>query len=174
MSNIEIMIPKEELFKRIKELGKQISEDYQGKTVKLICVLKGGIYFLTELSMNIDEDVPVELDFMAVSSYGNEQVSSGIVKIIKDLDEPIEGQDIIIIEDIIDSGNTLSYLINILWDRKPNSIEVCTLLDKPSRRVVDVEVKYCGFQVPDVFVLGFGLDVEQKYRNLPYIGKMVD
>ncbi len=174
MSSIEVMISRDELFKRIEELGKQISEDYKGKTVKLICVLKGGIYFLTELSMNIDESVPVELDFMAVSSYGNEQVSSGIVKIIKDLDEPIEGQDIIIIEDIIDSGNTLSYLINILWDRKPNSIEVCTLLDKPSRRVKDVDVKYCGFQVPDVFVLGFGLDVEQKYRNLPYIGKMVD
>ncbi len=174
MGNIEVMISKEELFNRIKELGKQISDDYRGRTVKLICVLKGGAYFLTELSMNIDEDVPVELDFMAVSSYGNEQVSSGIVKIIKDLDEPIEGQDVLIIEDIIDSGNTLSYLINILWDRKPNSIEVCTLLDKPSRRVVDVEVKYCGFQVPDIFVLGFGLDVEQKYRNLPYIGKMVD
>ncbi len=172
MDNIEVMISTEELYARIAELGEQISKDYKGKTVKLICVLKGGIYMLTELSKNISEDVTVQLDFMAVSSYGSEQVSSGIVKIIKDLDEPIEGQDVLIVEDIIDSGNTLSYLIDILWDRKPNSIEVCTLLDKPSRRVVDVDVKYCGFQVPDVFVLGFGLDVDQNYRNLPYIGHM--
>ncbi len=172
MDNIEVMISTEDLYARIAELGKELSEDYRGKCIKLICVLKGGIYFLTELSKNIEEDVPVELDFMAVSSYGNEKVSSGVVKIIKDLDESIEGKDVIIVEDIIDSGNTLSYLINILWDRNPNSIEVCTLLDKPSRRVRDVEVKYCGFSVPDVFVLGFGLDVEQKYRNLPYIGRM--
>ncbi len=126
---------------------------------------------MSDLSKEIT--VPLTMDFMAVSSYGNETSSSGIVKIVKDLDESIEGKDVIIVEDIIDSGRTLSYLVQILNDRKPNSIEIVTLLDKPDRRVVDVDVKYVGFEIPDLFVLGYGLDYGQRYRNLPYIGKMV-
>ncbi len=172
MDKIIKMIDTDELFARIKELAKQLSEDYRGREVHMICVLKGGVYFLTELSKNMDEDSRVAVDFMAVSSYGNERVSKGVVKIVKDLDDPIEGKDVLIVEDIIDSGNTLTYLMNILWDRNPRSIEICTLLDKPSRRVKEVDVKYVGFEVPDEFVLGFGLDYDQFYRNLPYIAKM--
>jgi hypoxanthine phosphoribosyltransferase len=127
--------------------------------------------FMADLSKTI-KDIPVTMDFMAVSSYGNETSSSGIVKIVKDLDESIEGKDVIIVEDIVDSGRTLSYLVQILKDRNPNSIKVCTLLDKPERRVIDVQVDYVGFEIPDEFVLGYGLDYMQKYRNLPYIGIM--
>ncbi len=170
---IQVLISQEELHKRIQELGKQLSEDYKGKEIHMICVLKGGVMFMTDLSKEIVMDVPVSMDFMAVSSYGNEQVSSGIVKIVKDLDEAIEGKDVLIVEDIIDSGRTLSYLVQILKERRPSSIKICTLLDKPGRRVVDVDVDYVGFEIPDLFVLGYGLDYLQKYRNLPYIGKMV-
>ncbi|MDF1616481.1 hypoxanthine phosphoribosyltransferase [Petrocella sp. FN5] len=168
---IQVLISQEELTQRIKELGEKISADYAGKEVHLICVLKGGVMFMSDLSKYIS--VPVTMDFMAVSSYGNETSSSGIVKIVKDLDESIENADVLIVEDIIDSGRTLSYLLQILKDRKPESIKICTLLDKPDRRIVDVEVDYVGFEIPDYYVLGFGLDFEQKYRNLPYIGKLV-
>jgi hypoxanthine phosphoribosyltransferase len=168
---IQVLISQEELMTRIKVLGEQISKDYIGKEVHLICVLKGGVMFMSDLSKEIT--TPVTMDFMAVSSYGAETSSSGIVKIVKDLDETIEGKDVIIVEDIIDSGRTLSYLVQILKDRKPSSIKICTLLDKPDRRIVDVEVDYIGFSIPDLFVLGYGLDYEQRYRNLPYIGKMV-
>ncbi|QUH29592.1 hypoxanthine phosphoribosyltransferase [Vallitalea guaymasensis] len=172
MHNIQTLISAEELNARTAELGKQISEDYKGKEVHLICVLKGGVMFMVDLSKQI-QDIPVTMDFMAVSSYGNEVSSSGVVKIVKDLDESIEGKEVIIVEDIIDSGRTLSYLVNILKDRKPNSIKICTLLDKPDRRVVDdVQVDYTGFTIPDKFVLGYGLDYLQRYRNLPYIGTM--
>ncbi|GMQ57534.1 hypoxanthine phosphoribosyltransferase [Vallitalea sediminicola] len=172
MHNIQTLISAKELNARIAELGKQISEDYKGKEVHLICVLKGGVMFMVDLSKQI-QDIPVTMDFMAVSSYGNEASSSGVVKIVKDLDESIEGKEVIIVEDIIDSGRTLSYLVNILKDRKPNSIKICTLLDKPDRRVVDdVQVDYRGFSIPDKFVLGYGLDYMQRYRNLPYIGTM--
>jgi len=170
---IQVLISQEELHTRIQELGKQLSDDYKGKEIHMICVLKGGVMFMTDLSKEIVMDVPVSMDFMAVSSYGNEQVSSGIVKIVKDLDESIEGKDVLIVEDIIDSGRTLSYLVQILKERRPSSVKICTLLDKPDRRVVDVDVDYVGFVIPDLFVLGYGLDYLQKYRNLPYIGKMV-
>lgn len=167
---IKVLISEEELKAKIAELGRQISKDYEGKVVHLICVLKGGVMFMVDLAKEIT--LPVTIDFMAVSSYGNETSSSGIVKIVKDLDESIEGEDVIIVEDIIDSGRTLSYLVQILRDRKPSSLKVCTLLDKPERRVVDVDVAYTGFIIPDLFVLGYGLDYQQKYRNLPYIGEM--
>ena len=169
---IKVLIGQEELKKRTQELGRQLSEDYKGKEIHMICVLKGGVMFMSDLSKEIVKEVPVTMDFMAVSSYGNEYASSGIVKIVKDLDEPIEGKEVLIVEDIIDSGRTLSYLVQILKERKPNSIEICTLLDKPDRRVVDVDVSYVGFEIPDLFVLGYGLDFHQRYRNLPYIAKM--
>lgn len=165
---IETLISEEELEEKIIQVGKAISHDYAGKTVHLICVLKGGAYFMTELSKHIT--IPVTIDFMAVSSYGSETISKGIVKIIKDLDDPIEGRDVIVVEDIVDSGYTLHYLINILSHRKPASIKLATMLDKPSRRVIDVHVDYCCAEVPDKFVVGFGLDYDQKFRNLPYIG----
>ena len=166
---IRVMLDEETVDKRVAEIGAMISEDYKGKNVHLICVLKGGVFFMCELAKRIS--VPVSLDFMSVSSYGGGTVSSGIVKIVKDLDEPLEGKDVIIVEDIIDSGRTLSYLMDIMMKRKPASLKLCTLLDKPERRVVDnVVVDYCGFTIPDEFVVGYGLDYDQKYRNLPYIG----
>ena len=165
---VKVLVPEEDVAKRIKELGEQISKDYAGKQVHLICVLKGGVFFMCELAKRIT--VPVSLDFMSVSSYGSETKSSGIVKIIKDLDEPLEGKDVLIVEDIIDSGRTLSYLIEILKKRNPASIRLCTLLDKPERRVTDVKVDYVAFNIPDEFVVGYGLDYAQKYRNLPFIG----
>ena len=169
MERIEVLLTEEQVDKRIAELGKQISEDYKGKTIHMICILKGGAPFMCELAKRITVDV--SLDFMSVSSYGAGTSSSGIVKIVKDLDEPLEGKDVIIVEDIIDSGRTLSHLIEIFKKRNPASIKICTLLDKPERRVVkDVNVDYVGFRVPDEFVVGYGLDYDQKYRNLPYIG----
>ena len=165
---IKVMISEEDVDKRIQELGKQISEAYAGKQVHLICVLKGGVFFMCELAKRIT--VPVSMDFMSVSSYGDGTKSSGVVKIAKDLDETLEGKDVLIVEDIIDSGRTLSYLLRILKGRHPASIKLCTLLDKPERRVTDVEVDYCCFNIPDEFVVGYGLDYAQKYRNLPYIG----
>lgn len=168
MSYISVMIPEEQLNKRIAELGAQISKDYEGKEIKLICILKGSIFFTTELAKRIT--VPVMFDFMQVSSYGAGTKSSGLVKIKKDLDESIEGQHVIVVEDIIDSGNTLSNLVPMLELRNPADISVCTLLDKPDRREVELDVKYNGFTIPDEFVVGFGLDYDQKYRHLPYIG----
>ena len=166
---IRVLIDEAQVDLRIREIGEQISMDYAGKKVHLICVLKGGVFFLCELAKRIT--VPVTLDFMSVSSYGAGTSSSGVVKIVKDLDESLEGKDVVVVEDIIDSGRTLSYLIEILKKRRPNSIRLCTLLDKPERRVVDnVRVDYCGFHIPDEFVVGYGLDYAQQYRNLPYIG----
>ncbi len=165
---VRVLISEEEIDKRIRELGKQISADYAGKSVHLICVLKGGAFFMCELAKRIT--VPVSIDFMSVSSYGDSTVSSGIVRIAKDLDEPLEGKNVMIVEDIIDSGRTLYYLIDILKKRNPNSIRLCALLDKPERRVKDVRVDYVGYNIPDGFVVGYGLDYAQKYRNLPYIG----
>ena len=166
--NIRILLPEQEVNERIAELGRQISEDYAGKSVHLICILKGSVFFTCELAKRIT--VPVSMDFMSVSSYGAGTESSGVVKIKKDLDEPLEGRDVIVVEDIIDSGRTLSYLVKELGERKPAGIRLCTLLDKPERRVTDVKVDYVGFNIPDEFVVGYGLDYVQKYRNLPYIG----
>lgn len=165
---ISVMLTEEEVDRKIQEIGEQISKDYEGKQVHLVCVLKGGSFFMCELAKRIT--VPVSLDFMSVSSYGSDTKSSGVVKIVKDLDEPLFGKDVLVIEDIIDSGRTLSYLLELLKDRKPASLRLCTLLDKPDRRVVDINVHYTGFQIPDEFVVGYGLDYDQKYRNLPYIG----
>ena len=166
---IRILIPEQEVDAKVKKIGEKISEDYAGKSVHLICVLKGGVYFTCELAKRIT--VPVSLDFMSVSSYGAGTESSGVVKIIKDLDEPLAGKHVLIVEDIIDSGRTLSYLIEILKQRNPADIRICTLLDKPSRRVKkEVVVDYTCFSIPDEFVVGYGLDYDQKYRNLPYIG----
>ncbi len=166
--NVKVLISKEEVDKKIREMGERISKDYEGKEIHLVCVLKGGVFVTCELAKNIT--VPLSIDFMSVSSYGDGTVSSGRVKIIKDLDDSIEGKDVLIVEDIIDSGNTLKYLIDLLNSRKPNSIKLCTLLDKPERRTSDVYVEYVGFQIPDKFVVGYGLDHAQKLRNLPYIG----
>lgn len=165
---IRVLLSEEEVDKKIQEIGEQISKDYAGKQVHLICVLKGGAFFMCELAKRIT--VPVSLDFMSVSSYGSSTKSSGVIRIVKDLDEPLEGKDVIVVEDIVDSGRTLSYLLEMLADRKPASMKLCTLLDKPDRRVVDVNVDYTCFQIPDEFVVGYGLDYAQKYRNLPYIG----
>lgn len=165
---IRELVSEKDVDERIVELGKQISKDYEGKQVHLICVLKGGVFFMCELAKRIS--VPVSMDFMSVSSYGDDTKSSGVVKIVKDLDEAIEGKDVLIVEDIIDSGRTLYYLIDILKKRNPKSVRLCTLLDKPERRVKDVKVDYVGFNIPDEFVVGYGLDYAQKYRNLPFIG----
>ena len=165
---IRVLLTEEEVDEKIKQLGLKISEDYAGRSVHLICVLKGGAFFMCELAKRIT--VPVSMDFMSVSSYGNGTATSGAVKIIKDLDEPIEDKDVLIVEDIIDSGTTLHYLTEILYKRKPASIRICTLLDKPERRTADVKVDYVGFNIPDEFVVGYGLDYAQQYRNIPYIG----
>lgn len=165
---INVMLSEAEVDARISDLGAQISKDYEGKELHLICILKGGVFFACELAKRIT--VPVSIDFMCVSSYGNEKSSSGIVKIVKDLDESLEGKEVLIAEDIIDSGKTLSYLVPVLQKRNPKSIEICTLLSKPDRREAEVDVKYTGFTIPDEFVVGYGLDYAQKYRNLPYIG----
>lgn len=162
------MISEEKVVARIKEIAEQINQDFEGKEVTLICILKGSVFFTTELAKYIK--VPVVIDFMQCSSYGEDTKSSGIVKLAKDLDEPIMGKHVILIEDIIDSGRTLSHLVKLLSHREPASLTLCTLLDKPSRRVTDVEVKYTGFEIPDDFVVGYGLDYAQKHRNLPYIG----
>lgn len=166
--HVRIMLTEEEVDRRIQEIGDQISKDYAGKAVHLICVLKGGAFFMCELAKRIT--VPVSMDFMSVSSYGSSTKSSGVVRIVKDLDEPLTGKDVLVVEDIVDSGRTLSYLLEMLKDRGPKSIRLCTLLDKPDRRVTDVKVDYTCFRIPDEFVVGYGLDYDQRYRNLPYIG----
>lgn len=166
---IRVLLSEDEVNKRISEVAAQISRDYQGKEIHLICILKGGVFFTCELEKRLE--LPVTLDFMSVSSYGNDTKSSGVVRIVKDLDEPLAGKDVLIVEDIIDSGRTLSYLIEVLKQRGPESIRLCTLLDKPERRVKkQVTVDYTCFTIPDEFVVGYGLDYAQKYRNLPYIG----
>ena len=165
---IRVMIPEEEVDSKIEELGKRISQDFAGQEVHLICILKGSVFFVCELAKRIT--VPVSIDFMSVSSYGGNTKSSGVVRIVKDLDEPLAGKHVIVIEDIVDSGRTLSYLLDMLGSRGPEDVRLCTLLDKPERRVVDVKVDYTGFEIPDEFVVGYGLDYDQKYRNLPYIG----
>ena len=165
---VGILIPEDKVDERIAQLGEQISQDYEGRQVHLIGILKGSIFFICELAKRIT--VPVTMDFMSVSSYGAGTKSSGVVKLIKDLDEPIIGKDVLVVEDIIDSGRTLNYLLKNLSSRQPASIRLCTMLDKPERREVDVEVDYQGFSIPDEFVVGYGLDYDQRYRNLPYIG----
>ena len=164
---IRVLISEEEIEERIREMGRQISEFYQGEQVHLVSVLKGGVFFTCELAKRLS--VPVSFDFMSVSSYGAGTKSSGVVKVIKDLDEAIEGKHVLVVEDIVDSGRTLSYLLENLKSRKPKSLRLCTLLDKPERRVTDVHVDYTGFEIPDEFVVGYGLDYMQHYRNLPYI-----
>ena len=161
---IRVLLSEEEVEARIRQIAAKISKDYAGKEIHLICVLKGGVFFTCELAKRIT--VPVSLDFMSVSSYGDDTKSSGVVRIVKDLDQPLIGKDVL----IVDSGRTLSYLIEILKGRNPNSVRLCTLLDKPERRVRDVKVDYCCFNIPDEFVVGYGLDYAQKYRNLPFIG----
>lgn len=166
--HVRVLLAEEDVDRRIQEIGDQISKDYDGKQIHLICVLKGGSFFMCELAKRIT--VPVSLDFMSVSSYGSATKSSGVVKIVKDLDEPLKDKDVLVVEDIVDSGRTLSYLLEMLKDRGPKSVKLCTLLDKPERRVVDVHVDYTCFQIPDEFVVGYGLDYDQRYRNLPFIG----
>lgn len=165
---VRILLQEQEVNQRIAEVAARISRDYEGKEVHLISILKGSVFFSCELAKRIT--VPVTMDFMSVSSYGNDTKSSGVVKIVKDLDEPLDGKDVLIVEDIIDSGRTLSYLIEILKKRNPASLRLCTLLDKPERRVKPVDVDYTCFNIPDEFVVGYGLDYAQRYRNLPFIG----
>lgn len=166
--HIEQLLSEEEVDKRIRELGAQISKEYEGKEIHLISILKGGSFFACELAKRIT--VPVSIDFMSCSSYSGTE-STGVIKIVKDLDEPLEGKNVLIVEDIIDTGRTLSHLFKLLGNRNPADIKLCTLLDKPERRVVDdVIVDYLGFKIPDEFVVGYGLDYDQRYRNLPYIG----
>lgn len=169
---INVLFSEEEVDKKVREIAAQINKDYAGKEIHMICVLKGGVFFMTELAKRIE--IPVTFDFMSVSSYGDGTVSSGTIKIVKDLDHSIEGKEVLIIEDIIDSGRTLSHLVALLKkNRNPKSLEICTLLDKPSRREAEVDVKYTCFTIPDTFIVGYGLDYAQKYRNLPYIGEVI-
>ena len=155
--DISVYLTEEQLNKRIAEIGAQITEKYRGQSVYLICILKGSIFFTTELAKRID--LPMTMDFMSVSSYGGDTKSSGVIKIVKDLDEPLRDKNVIVVEDIVDSGRTLSYLLDMLKARGPKSMALCTLLDKPDRRVIDVKVDYTGFQIPDEFVVGYGLDL---------------
>ncbi len=164
----EVLYTEQQLEQKVQELGRKISEDYQGRNLFVICVLKGAFIFMADLVKHIT--VPLELDFMAVSSYGQSTKSSGVVKIIKDLDVPLDGRDVLIVEDIIDSGLTLSYLIDILERRNAHSVSVVALFDKPARRTVELTPDYTGFTLPDEFIVGYGLDYAEKYRNLPYVG----
>lgn len=164
----KVLIDEKTLVKRVNELGKEITRDYKDLNPLIICVLKGAVLFMSELVQVIDTHI--EMDFMAISSYGSSTRSSGEVRILKDLEKSVEERHILIVEDIVDSGLTLSYLIRLLKDRRAKSIKVCTLLEKPDRRTKDVVMDYIGFEVPDEFVVGYGLDYAEKYRNLPYIG----
>ena len=164
----EVLIDRDVLQRRIQELGEQISNDYTGRDLLLIGVLKGAVFFMADLMRNLT--IPCEIDFMAISSYGDSTDSSGVVRILKDLDINIEGRDVLIVEDIIDSGLTLSYLLRNLEARSPASLEICSLLTKPERREADVPVRYIGFEIPNRFVIGYGLDFAERYRNLPYVG----
>jgi hypoxanthine phosphoribosyltransferase len=166
----EALVPAEDLQRRVRELGEEISRDYHGKDLFLVGVLKGAVFFLSDLMRAID--VPCEVDFMAVASYGSSTDSSGVVRILKDLDATIEGRDVLIVEDIIDSGLTLSYLLRTLKARDPRSLEVCALLTKPERRKVDLPIRYTGFEIPNKFAIGYGLDHAERYRNLPYVATL--
>ncbi|MGE4282122.1 MAG: hypoxanthine phosphoribosyltransferase [Clostridia bacterium] len=163
-----VLLTKEQLLEKTKELGEIISKDYEGKKLMILCVLKGGVIFTTDLIREIS--VPVELDFMAISSYGASTSTSGVVRILKDLETDIDGKHILIVEDIIDSGLTLKYLKELLISRGPESVKICTILNKPARRKVQVDVDYKGFDIPDEFVVGYGLDYAENYRNLPFVG----
>ncbi len=164
----EILFTQEDLKAITKELGEKVTRDYKDKKLYLVTILKGAVVFLTDFMRNVD--LPCEVDFMVVSSYGSGVTSSGNVKIIKDLDVPLEDKDILIVEDILDSGNTLKFVVDMIKKRHPKSVEVCALLDKPSRRIADIQAKYVGREIPDEFVVGYGLDYDEKYRNLPYLG----
>jgi hypoxanthine phosphoribosyltransferase len=166
----EALVPEEELQRRVRELGDEISRDYHGKDLFLVGVLKGAVFFLSDLMRSIE--VPCEVDFMAVASYGSSTDSSGVVRILKDLDATIEGRDVLIVEDIIDSGLTLSYLLRTLKAREPRSLEVCALLTKPDRRKVELPIRYTGFEIPNKFAIGYGLDHLERYRNLPYVAAL--
>ena len=166
----EVLVSEEEITLKVKEMGKQITEDYKGQDLMLIGILKGAVIFMSELAQNIE--LPVQMEFMAVSSYGKSSVSTGEVRIIKDLDFSVEDRNLLIIEDIIDTGYTLSYLIDNLKKRGAKSVKVCTLLDKPDRRKADIHVDYLGFIVPDEFIVGYGLDYAERYRNLPYVAAL--
>jgi hypoxanthine phosphoribosyltransferase len=163
----EALVSQEDLQRRVRELGDEISRDYDGKDLFLVGVLKGAVFFLSDLMRALE--VPCEVDFMAVASYGSSTDSSGVVRILKDLDATIEGKDVLIVEDIIDSGLTLSYLLRTLRAREPRSLEVCALLTKPERREVELPIRYTGFEIPNKFVIGYGLDHAERYRNLPYV-----
>ncbi len=168
----EILVQPDDLKRKVREIGQQISADYAEKDLLLVCVLKGAVFFLADLMRHID--IPCEVDFMAVSSYGSETDSSGVVRILKDLDRPIAGRDVLIIEDIVDSGLTLQYLLRNLGAREPASLEVCALLTKPERRKVELPTRYVGFEIPDKFAIGYGLDVAERYRNLPYVAALTE
>ncbi len=168
----EILVQPDALRRRVEEIGAQITADYAGRDLLLVGVLKGAVFFLADVMRHIE--VPCDLDFMAVSSYGSATKSSGVVRILKDLDAPLEGRHVLIVEDIVDSGLTLQYLLRNLGARNPASLEVCALLTKPERRKVELEAKYVGFEIPDRFVIGYGLDFEEKYRNLPYVATLTD
>jgi hypoxanthine phosphoribosyltransferase len=168
----ETLVQADELQHRIRELGEQISADYEGRVPLLVCVLKGAVFFLSDLMRHIDG--PCEVDFMAVASYGSATESSGVVRILKDLDMAIEDRDVLIVEDIVDSGLTLQYLMRSLEARGPASLEVCALLTKPSRRAVELPARYVGFEIPDKFAVGYGLDHAERYRNLPYVAALAD
>lgn len=168
---INVLIEEEQLISKIQEIAEQISQDYEDKEIYLVCILKGSVYFTCELSKYIK--VPVKLGFLSVSSYGDGLTSSGAVSLNGDLDFDVKGKHIIVVEDIVDTGRTLAYLLHMLAKRKPESLRLCTLLDKPGSRKTEVKVDYVGFEVPDKFVVGFGMDYAQKYRNLPYIGELV-
>ncbi|MCR5339094.1 MAG: hypoxanthine phosphoribosyltransferase [Lachnospiraceae bacterium] len=168
---LRTMISEEEIMARIREIADQINQEYAGEEVHLVCVLRGGSFFMCSLAKRIT--LPVTLDFISCSSYGNDTKSSGVVRIVKDLSDSIVGKNVIVIEDVVDTGRTLSYLMKMLSERQPKSLKLCSLLDKPSRRVVEIEADYVGFTIPDKFVVGYGLDYAQKYRNLPYIAEVV-
>ena len=168
MEDLKVLINEKELHSRIDEIAKQIEKEYKGKEITLICILKGSVFFTVDLAKRINGDV--KLEFIRVSSYNDGTESSGEIKMKLDLKDSIQGKDVIVIEDIIDTGRTLSYLIEYLKMKKPNSVKLCALLDKPDRRVIDVKVDYTGFQIPDKFVVGYGLDFDERYRNLPYVG----
>jgi hypoxanthine phosphoribosyltransferase len=167
----EILVQPDDLKQKVRDLGAQISADYGERDLLMVCVLKGAVFFLADLMRHID--IPCEVDFMAVSSYGSETDSSGVVRILKDLDRPIAGRDVLIVEDIVDSGLTLQYLLRNLGARDPASLEVCALLTKPDRRKVELPTRYVGFEIPDKFAIGYGLDHAERYRNLPYVAALM-
>jgi hypoxanthine phosphoribosyltransferase len=166
----EILVQADDLRHRIKELGREISRDYEGRDPLLVGVLKGAVFFLSDLMRELT--VPCEVDFMAVASYGSATQSSGVVRILKDLEAPVEGREVLIVEDIVDSGLTLQYLLRNLESREPRSLEVCALLTKPARREVELPIRYVGFEIPNKFAIGYGLDYEERYRNLPYVAAL--